>query len=219
MKRRMFHARPAILAMTGAAGLLISLSLTLSNAPDAKAGPLACARLADPAARLACFDQEFPDAMLHPPQTETGLWRLESTPSVIAGRTDHSISLASQSVIQCRFAEPRPVQLRIRCIANVTSVSLETGCYMASAQYRDDGDVSIQLDDGEARRIRMSSGADGRSLGLWSGTAAIPLVRELLGKSALSVRMTPYADDPVSAVFDLRGIDQAISAARTECGW
>lgn len=198
-------------------GLL--LSFTVLQPLAAHAGPLECARIEETAARLACFDREFPRAMLLPPETATGLWQLQSSPSAIPGRTDHTISLASQGAIQCRWADPRSVQLRVRCIANVTSVSLDTGCYMASGQHRSDGDVSMQFDTGEARVARMTAGADGRSLGLWSGEAAIPFVRALLGKSALTVRMTPYADDPISAVFDLRGIDAAIKPARTACGW
>lgn len=199
------------------AGLLLALGLL--HTPHAAAGPLDCARVDDPAARLACFDAEFPRAMLLAPEADTGLWRMQSAPSAIAGRTDHTLSLASQGTIQCRWAEPRPVQLRIRCIANITSVALETGCNMASGPSSSDGDVSVQLDSGTARMARMTAGADGRSLGLWSGTASIPFVRDLIGKSALTVRMTPYLEETVSAVFDLRGIDEAIKPARAACGW
>lgn len=90
---------------------------------------------------------------------------------------------------------------------------------MTSSQYRSYGDVTYQLDDSEARVAHMTAGSDDRSLGLWTGNTAIPFIRELLGKSDLTVRMTPYSDDPVSAVFDLRGLEEAINPARKACGW
>jgi type VI secretion system protein VasI len=154
-----------------------------------------------------------------PPDAPTGHWRVQAAPSAVPGRTDHIISLASQSMVKCRWTDPRPAELRIRCLANVTSVLLETGCYMASGATRSDGDVTVQIDSSETRVARMTAGPDGKSLGIWSGDRAIPFVRTLLGKSALSVRMTPHSDEPVSAVFDLRGIDTAIAPARTACGW
>ncbi len=203
--------------LAGTAGLLLILSS--ADMPPAAAGPLDCARIGEAAARLACFDAEYPRAMLLPPEEATGKWQLQAAPSAVSHRTDHTISLASQSMVQCRWTDPRPVELRIRCLSNVTSVFLETGCYMASGTNRADGDVSFQIEDSETSVARMTAGPDGRSLGFWSGDRAIPFIRALLGKSVLSVRMTPHSDDPISAVFDLRGIDTAIAPARTACGW
>lgn len=217
MTGKMVRRHGATRRLAGTAGLLFILSA--AGMHPAAAGPLDCAAIEEAAARLSCFDAEYPRAMLRPPEEATGKWRLQSAPSAVSSRTDHTISLASQSLVQCRWTDARPVELRIRCLSNVTSVFLETGCYMASGTNRADGDVAFQIDGGETRVARMTAGPDGRSLGFWSGDRAIPFIRALLGKSALGVRMTPHSDDPISAVFDLRGIDTAIAPARTACGW
>ena len=199
------------------AALLVSMNAGL--APVVQAGPLECARIDQPTARLACFDQEFPKALSAPVTAATGKWRMQSAPSAVARRTDHTLSLASQGMIECRWSDPRPVHLRMRCIGNVTSVLLETGCFMTSSQYLGYGDVSYAIDSDEAKVARMTAGADDRSLGFWSGETAIPLIRDLLGASTLTVRMTPYSDEPISAAFDVRGITEAIKPIREECGW
>lgn len=199
------------------AGLLVTFSMKL--VPLAEAGPLECARIDTPTERLNCFDREFPRALSAPAPAATGTWRLTSAPSAVAKRTDHALSLASQGVIACRWTDPHPAQLRMRCIGNVTSVLLETGCYMTSSPALRHRDVSYQIDSGELRIARMTAGPDDRSLGFWTGEAAIPFIRDLLGATMLTVRVTPYSDDSVSAVFDLRGITEAIKPIRDECGW
>lgn len=193
--------------------------LKLATALQAQAGPLECARIDDATKRLACYDQEFSRVAPLPASPTMGKWQLKSAPSAVPKHTDHTASLVSQGKIQCRWSSPRPVQLRIRCLGNTTSVSFETGCYMTSSQYRSYGDVSYRLNYGETRVARMTAGSNDRSLGFWSGEAAIPFIRELLDQSDLTVMMTPYSDEPVSAVFDLRGINEAIAPVRQECGW
>ena len=107
----------------------------------------------------------------------------------------------------------------VACLGNVTSVAFETGCFMTSSRYRNYGDVTYRIDGGSPRVAAMVAGRDDRSLGYWSGDVAIPFVRDLLGKSRLTAKMTPFSEDPLQASFDIRGLDKAIAPIRKACGW
>jgi type VI secretion system protein VasI len=198
--------------------LLTAPFLLLIPAAPAQADPIACSRIENDADRLRCFDRAFPRTV-QPTGDSMASWSLKSSPSLLANRTDRSLTTESEQNIQCRWIKPRPVRLTIACTRNVTSISLETGCFMTSSQYRSYGDVTFSLDETEPGVASMAAGPDNRSLGLWTGDQAIPFVKSMLGKSRLTVRMTPLGDDPITAAFDIRGIDEAIAPLRAECGW
>lgn len=178
-----------------------------------------CTAITDDTARLACYDRETGRRAAPQTSAAPGEWSRQSAPSLLAGHTNHVISLSSEATISCRWSSPRPVKLNIRCKDNVTAIGFETGCYMTSSQYRSYGYVTYQLDEQRPRIAHMVASPDNHALGFWSGDAAIPYIRELLGRSRLSVRMTPYAEDPIAASFDLRNLEEAIKPVRQECGW
>lgn len=194
--------------------------IVLCMAPlPAAADPAACARIAEDAARLACYDAAFPPRAAQPASGSRSQWQSTAAASLLPGHSNRVVARESTDDIRCRWINPRPVKLVIQCKDNVTSVAFETGCYMTSSQYRSYGHVTYQLDDQPPRVADMVAGTDSRSLGFWSGDAAIPFLRELVGKARLAVKMTPYAEDPVSASFDLGGMAEAIAPVREECGW
>jgi type VI secretion system protein VasI len=195
----------------------VSLWLLGASHPVLASSP-ACTQIDDDAQRLACYDREFRPKPA--PAAETGAgWQVTVADAAAAGEGEARVSRASDSNIACRLIEPRPVVMTVQCKDNVTSISFETGCYMASSEYRDYGYVTYQVDHSEARTAHMIAGPDNHSLGFWSGDTAIPFIRELLGKSRVSVKMTPYADEHVSTAFDLAGLEQAIEPVRSQCGW
>lgn len=187
-------------------------------AQASRAAPEDCAAIEEDAGRLACFDRAFP-RQVEPTAGGGGSWRLTSSPSILPNRTDRTASLASQNQVQCRWKAPRPVEMRIQCRNDVTSIAFETGCYMTSSTYRNYGNVSYSIEAGQSGVAAMSAGPDDRSLGLWSGELAIPFIKELLGRPSLSVTMTPFGDEPLTATFEIGGIDEAVRTVREECGW
>ena len=195
--------------------LAVCCATGILNLRPAVAAPSECRSIAEDSQRLACYDRAFPRAG----QTAAGPWSTRSAPSLLAGKTNQTVSRDSQEEFKCRLTRPRRMALKVMCRDNVTSIAFETGCYMTSSEYRSYGYVTYRLDTANTRIAHMVAGPDNHSLGFWSGDAAIPFIRELLGKKRIEVKMTPYAEDPIAASFDLSGMEDAIKPVRKECGW
>lgn len=130
------------------------------------------------------------------------------------------MSIASDEPINCgRISGQAYATLYVRCLENTTSVFISTSCHLTSSQYTDYGDVDIRLDDSPARTISMDSSTSNDSLGLWSGGRAIPFIKTMIGKDVMLARFTPYAESPVTARFQISGLDEAIKPLRESCGW
>ena len=102
---------------------------------------------------------------------------------------------------------------------NATALIINTECHMTSSDYNDYGDVTYRLDDQPARTVGMVESTNNRALGLWSGGRAIPLVKQMLGKTKMIMRMTPYGENPFTATFNISGLDKSIAPLQQACGW
>lgn len=90
---------------------------------------------------------------------------------------------------------------------------------MVSSEYNDYGDVTYRIDENPSKSIAMDESTDNRALGLWSGGQAIPFIKQMLGGQTMVTRFTPYNDSPVTAEFNISGLDKAIIALREQCKW
>lgn len=186
--------------------------------PGASAEPADCALLESPQDRLVCFDRNFPRAT--PASTgPAGNWHTSSRKSEFTDLTSHVISASSQEPATCRWNRGERVNLKVQCLNNATSLVLETSCYMTSSRFRNYGEVLYRIDNEEPKVVRMEASLDYRSLGLWGGENSIPLIREMIGKSKLTARLTPYAEKPFIASFDITGLDEALKDVRSACSW
>ncbi len=92
------------------------------------------------------------------------------------------------------------------------------GCQLVS-NVSDYGTVTYRLDKQGPRSVAMEASADEEALGLWKGRKSIPIIKTMFGKSQLIIRMTPHSQSPVTATFDISGLDEAIKPLRKACGW
>jgi type VI secretion system protein VasI len=116
------------------------------------------------------------------------------------------------------FGATDEATLYILCMENRTSLFVVTNCHLASG-FQGYGDVEYRIDDKPAKTRAFDASTDNTSLGLWSGGASIPVIKELIEGSALLVRFTPFNHSPVTARFSITGLDEAIKPLRTARGW
>ena len=90
---------------------------------------------------------------------------------------------------------------------------------MTSSQYDRYGDIEYRVDQEKSHTVNGNASTDNRALGLWSGGKAIPLIKQLLGKSKLTVRMMPYGESAFTASFNISGLDTVIEPLRQACKW
>ncbi len=208
--------------------LPLSAALTLpAAAAPSDEEMLHCAGLAAPDERLECFDQlaarskpeptaDAPDVaadIIHGPWLiRTSRSRIDDSPLVLARveATDEvAVGLTSRLI--------RPT-FWIRCVENVTALGI-TFERAVMADMDGGGEVTFRLDDEPAFKRNLIESSNNRSLGLWSGAAAIPFIKEMLGKRTLLARVRPFNSARVLVEFEIAGIEEAVKPVRAACGW
>ncbi|MCV2877586.1 type VI secretion protein [Sedimentimonas flavescens] len=178
-----------------------------------------CATIEADLDRLACYDK----ISGRTPTTEVvaapGDWSIEVKKSDFEDTTDVFMRVASQKPVSCgHFKGPQNITLLLRCKENTTSIFIATHCHLTSG-HGGYGNVDIRLDDQKSFVSRMDDSTDNSALGLWSGSRSIPLIKQMLGKERMLVRFTPFSESPVTAEFNISGLDEAIKPLREACKW
>lgn len=170
--------------------------------------------------RLACYDRESGRAPVVTTNPSKGSWDLQTKRSEFEDTTDVYISVQSKAPVACNmFGSHQPATLFLRCQENTTAIYLATNCHLASG-FQGYGKVDVRVDDKKTATVSMDVSTDNEALGFWEGNKAIPFIqRQLLGGTTMRVRFTPFNASPVSAEFDITGIDDTIAALREQCGW
>jgi len=194
--------------------LLFCISVaTFANAQDE------CRSLESDAARLACYDTSF--GVLETEETpslEESLWDKRVDISPLTDDKNVYLRIESTNSIRGKYSGSGPASLLLRCRENTTAVIFTfNGHHMTDHQNY--GKVEYRLDELDLSTISTSASTDNRALGLWNGRQAIPFIQRMLGHNQMIVRALPFSESSITATFDIRGIDTAISELRDTCGW
>lgn len=179
-----------------------------------------CGEISSDLDRLACYDKVSGRTPAAQFQSPAGKWGVRVDKSQFKDTTDVFMSIASDDPINCgRITGPAYAKLYLRCHENTTAIYISTQCHLTSSRYNDYGKVEVRIDDAPSRIISMDSSTSNDSLGLWSGGQAIPLIKSMIGKDIMLTRFTPYGESPVTARFQISGLEEAIKPLRESCGW
>ncbi|MCP5084134.1 MAG: hypothetical protein GY948_20810 [Alphaproteobacteria bacterium] len=110
------------------------------------------------------------------------------------------------------------LSLEIVCKDNTTSLQLKFGGNIVASAL-DTARVRFSVDERPAEDYLFSISSDFKSVGLWSGEEAIPVIKTLLDGSKLTVEGAPYFTRPVKAGFAIQGLSNAIQPVRGSCNW
>jgi hypothetical protein len=75
-------------------------------------------------------------------------------------------------------------------------------------------EIVSAISDAAAKTKSSDESNDNEALGLWSGGAAIPFIKELFGATTLLVRATPFNESAVTAELPIAGLEEAIKPLR-----
>ncbi|RJL08421.1 type VI secretion system-associated protein TagO [Paracoccus siganidrum] len=200
--------------------LVLSALILSASASQAGANVSECASVSSDLDRLACYDRVSGREPSVKSADLVGKWHVSIRESEFRDTTDVFLSIVSDESVQCgSLRDSVPAQLIIRCMENTTAMFIKTDCHLASSRYNDYGDVDVRLDDSPTTTVSMEESTDHKSLGLWSGGRSIPFVKTMIGKDTMLTRFTPYSHSPVTARFQISGLDEAITPLRESCGW
>jgi type VI secretion system protein VasI len=226
IKARM-HARDSIdlasiLRMPMSCRSIASLAIVvvapvLLRAQVATQGDLSrCAAITSHLRRLACYDSlahgRRPTVAepLGVRSDSSGRWeaRTETSP-LDDSQTEYLMLRATTGT--ARFG--MPVAFVIRC------QNRKTEAYIAWSEYLGSGgaDVLTRLGTSSARAQNWSLSSDGRATFV---PGNVPdFVQQLAAVGRFVAQVTPYNESPVTATFDVGGLQVAIRPLRAACGW
>jgi type VI secretion system protein VasI len=131
---------------------------------------------------------------------------------------DVFMSVMSEDPVSCGFLGSKKIRLYARCVENTTALIISTHCHVASG-FSGYGTVEYRIDDNPASKRGFDESTNNRSLGLWNGGSSIPFLKSLFGAQELLVRFTPFNESPVTAKFNISGLEDAIAPLRESCHW
>lgn len=200
-------------------GVIAAGYVAPANASEAEVAAFAkCAEIESSVDRLACFDEAASKGGLAgqtAPSKSKGEWYSWTDTNKFTDRMDAYTSVEAKAEVRINSYKTTRPRLYIRCTDNTTALLINFGGFLTSDEtylrYR----IGDQKPDGDFWDVSTNF----ESAGLWSGGEAIPFIKSLFGEDRLLVEVTPHGESPVSAEFNISGVEDAVADIRRYCGW
>ena len=181
-------------------------------------GRARCAVITDPEHRLRCYDvlRKGPDSSQGENQPAQSAGRRIGNWIVIEERTnlagDSKPVLLVLAAHEGRSLSGKAPLLILRCQRGNLDVYINWIDYLGPVP----ADVSTQLGAGSAERKTWKHSTDNRAT-FYPGNKT-KLVKSLLTVDRFSAQVTPFRQSPITAVFELQGLADALAPLRSACG-
>jgi type VI secretion system protein VasI len=194
--------------------IVLSLLPTLAIADLTK--PIAsCAAIDGDLARLACYDKIAKanglDGLQREPVSVDGIgkWRVSSNTNPIDDSKTVVISLTADSGQNDRGKKPNLV---IRCESNTTEMFIIWDDYLG-------GKVRVLTRIGKQDAITKKWTLSSDSTASFHPNGTISFVKGMTKSNSFIAQVTPYNANPITAIFDTTGLENALKPLRETCGW
>lgn len=166
--------------------------------------------------KIECFDNLAQKYNLNGLQSSieeiqnSGKWNVSIDTNPIDDSKTVTLNLVADSGKSSTFREP--VILFIRCKSLKTNVFINWRDYLGNeARVL----TRIGQEKAETRRWSLST----NSQATFFPINEIDYLKKLLVVDSFVAQVTPYNENPITAVFDIRGLDNAIKPLRETCRW
>jgi type VI secretion system protein VasI len=166
-----------------------------------------------PAAQASPSADSAPAIISAIEEQEGNQWIFSKEKSALHNREDVWLRVSSRNTEGDQIGSPERATLWLRCMENKTNVIIGFNRYTS-----DDQSVHYKLDDGSIQTQWMETLRGGEGVGIWSGSRAIPFIKEMLGKDDLMLSYETYTG-PVEFAFDISGLSSRIGPLAAACGW
>jgi type VI secretion system protein VasI len=144
------------------------------------------------------------------PTKGTGKWSSSSETNPVDDSTTVVLSLTADEGRSRMMGEP--IVLIIRCRSNKTELYINWNDYLGE-------DVKVLTRVGDSAAVKkLWSVSTNRQSSFYFGSP-IEFIKTLIGADRLVAQVTPYQESQVTAIFDIRGLAEAIKPLQATCGW
>lgn len=174
----------------------------------------ACAAISGDLERLECFDsltaKNIPQGTQaeRPETSGEGKWKSSRNVNPIDDSTTLTISLVADSG-RSKFGNP--VEFVARCQSGNPETFIKWGDYIGTKAM-----VVHRVGDEPAATSEWALSTDKQATFY---PRSVRLLRAMLDADRLIAQVTPYNENPMTAIFDTSGMDKVIQPLRDACNW
>lgn len=184
-------------------------------AADLKKNIAKCAQILGALERLECFDALAHTQGVDKPKDVTpaiggkGKWEVSVESNPVDDTKTVTLTLMSDGA---RSRWGNPVGLAIRCKSNETNFFIAWQDYLGRK-----ATVLTRLGQEKAVTSEWSLSTDSKAT-FYPGSP-ISYIKQMMANSSFVAQVTPYNESPVTATFDIKGLENAVKPLRETCHW
>ncbi len=192
------------------AALLVLSSSSSAAQTDLRDALLRCTVISAPSGRLVCYDS-LTKALtpITTPQAGVGAWQVSDKTNPLDDSRTVTLDLAATSG---RSVYGKPIVLVLRCQSHKTEVFIGWGSYLG-----EEAKVTTRVGSGESKTKNWGVSTDHTATFYHSDPVAF--IQELMAADRFVAQVIPYNESPITAVFDLTGLQTAVKPLRDDCAW
>ncbi|WP_162997622.1 type VI secretion system-associated protein TagO [Pseudomonas sp. LTJR-52] len=173
-----------------------------------------CAAVNNAVERLECYDSIAAKHSLAPileAKAIEGIGSWEVTTKVDP-LNDKNVYLAGLSAATGSGRYGDKVVMLIRCAENKTDLIINWNSYLGR-----EAEIIFRIDKQKAQKSTWQLSTD-KKAAFYPGSP-VKLLKQLAESTSFVANVTPYNENPITAIFDTSGADSALKDVRKECGW